>query len=125
MPDYTSDPTAAEIAEAQAYILNTALNDTAVWRSVAYVPDGRGGSTRTFTDNTIPVWVRNPGSKPTNYVKASGETVYEWEFICRLSDAIQPKDVLQYQGNDIEVVYTTQRGTASFAQVVYGKRVGA
>lgn len=124
MPDYSFDPSPSDIADAQAYIATT-LDDSAVWRSVAYVPDGRGGVTRTFTDTTIPVWARNPGAKPSNFSKAPGETSYDWEFVCRVSDLIQPKDVLQYRGNNIEVFKITQKGTASFAQLVFGRQVSA
>lgn len=124
MTDYSFDPSPAEVADAQSFIATT-LDDTAVWRSVSYAPDGHGGSTRVFTDTTIPVWARNPGAKPASFSKSPGETNYEWEFICRVSDLIQPKDVIRYNGNDVEVFEISQRGTSSFAQLIYGRRVGA
>jgi hypothetical protein len=125
MPDYTAEPSPAEIAEAQNYIATSVLTDSAVWRSVSYTPDGRGGVTRSFTDTTIPVFARNPVDKPTSPTKAPGESVHEFEFICRVTDDIQPKDVIRYSGLDLEVVEVLQKGTASFAHLVYGKRVGS
>lgn len=125
MPDYSADLTDAEIAEAQAYIVTSALSDTAVWRSVSYTPDGRGGSSRVYSDTTIPVWARNPVSKPSSYSKASGETTYEWEFICPVTALIQPKDVIQYKGKNVEVTEVTQHGTSPFSQCVYGRLVAA
>jgi hypothetical protein len=122
MPDYTSDPTPDDISEASAF-LATQMNDSATWRSVAYTPDGRGGVTRVFTDTVIPCWVRNPMSAPGDPIHAPGTSLYEWEFICPLSYSIQAKDVLVYAGLSLEVVEVIQHGTASFSQVVYGKRV--
>jgi len=124
MPDYNFDPSPADVAEAQAYVDST-LDDSAVWRSVSYVPDGRGGSTRTFSDTTIPVWVRNPGSKPSSYSKAPGETTYSWEFVINAHWNLQPKDVLLYNGKTIEITDITQRGTSTFSLLVYGKQVSA
>jgi hypothetical protein len=124
MTDYTYDPSPDDIADAQSAVA-VALDDTATWRSVSYVPDGRGGSTRTYEDTAIPVWARNPGAIPSSFSKAPGETTYDWEFICPATALIQPKDVIQYKGNNVEVVEITQHGTSAFSQLVIGKQVSA
>lgn len=124
MPDYTFDPSPAEIAEATAFV-NSTLQDSVVWQSVTYAPDGRGGTTITHTDTTIPVWVRNPGQKDASATHAPGEIMTEWEFVCRKSDNVQPKDIFVYNGLAVEVVEIILKGTSSFSQIIFGKRVSS